>query len=147
MTGLLLLLFAVVAGCFLPMQAGVNTRLAHFVGGPVRASMISFAVGAIALLLVVLVFYRGGGIHSARHAPWWAWVGGLLGAFYVTATVVVPVRIGTAAFFGILVAAQLVASVLIDRFGLIGFPQRELTPLRLVGVALLVGGAVLVRLF
>jgi transporter family-2 protein len=146
MTGLLLVLFAVVGGLFLPIQAGVNTRLAHYVGGPVRASMISFAVGAIALLVVVLLFYRSGAVH-ARSAPWWAWVGGLLGAFYVTATVVVPVRIGAAPFFGILVAAQLVMGVLIDRFGLIGFPERGLSPLRVLGVALLVGGALLVRLF
>ena len=146
MTSLLLLLFAVVAGSFLPLQAGVNAKLAHFVGGPVRASMISFTVGAVALFLVVVLFYRSSG-NRAGDAPWWAWVGGLLGAFYVTATVVVPVRIGAAAFFGILVAAQLVTSVLVDQFGWVGFPQREVSPLRLVGVALLVAGALLVRLF
>lgn len=146
MTGLLLVLFAVVAGVFLPLQAGVNTRLAQFVGGPVRASTVSFGVGTIALLVVVALFYRSGGV-DARHAPWWAWVGGFLGAFYVTATVVVPVRIGAAAFFGILVAAQLVMGVLIDRFGLVGFPERTTSPLRIVGVVLLVAGALLVRLF
>lgn len=146
MTSLLLLLFAVVAGAFLPLQAGVNARLAHFVGGPVRASMISFGVGALALLLVVLLFYRQGHTH-VRGAPWWAWVGGLLGAFYVTATVVVPVRVGAAAFFGILVTAQLVMSVLIDQFGWLNFPRHAASPLRLVGVALLVVGVLLVRLF
>jgi transporter family-2 protein len=145
MSGLLLLLFAVVAGAFLPTQAGVNARLAHYVGGPVRASMISFAVGAVALFIVVLVFYRSEG-HRADAAPWWAWIGGLLGAFYVTSTVVVPVRIGAGAFFGILVAAQLVTSVVLDRFGWIGFPQRDASPLKLLGVALLVAGALLVRL-
>jgi transporter family-2 protein len=143
---LLLLLFAVVAGAFLPVQAGVNARLAHFVGGPVRASMISFAVGTLALLLVVILFYRHAHAQP-RDAPWWAWVGGLLGAFYVTATVVVPVRIGAAAFFGVLVTAQLVMSVLIDQFGWLSFPKHEASPLRLVGVAMLVGGVLLVRLF
>jgi len=146
MTALLLLLFAVVAGAFLPLQAGVNARLAHFVGGPVRASMISFAVGALALFLVVILFYRQGHT-NVREAPWWAWVGGLLGAFYVTATVVVPVRIGAAAFFGVLVTAQLVVSVLIDQFGWLNFPKHEASPLRLAGVAMLVGGVLLVRLF
>ena len=145
MTGILLLLFAVVAGAFLPAQAGVNARLAHFVGGPVRASIISFEDGALALFLVVLVFYRSEG-HRAGTAPWWAWIGGLQGAFYVTSTVVVPVRIGAAAFFGILVAAQLVTSVVLDRFGLIGFPQRDVSALKLVGVGLLIAGALLVRL-
>jgi transporter family-2 protein len=146
MITLLLLLFTVVAGSFLPLQAGVNARLARYVGGPVRASMISFAVGAAALLLVVLLFYRAEG-HHVREAPVWVWVGGLLGAFYVTSTVVVPVRIGGAAFFGILVAAQLVTSVVLDRMGWIGFPKHDLSPGRLLGIALLIGGAVLVRVF
>lgn len=146
MTGLLLLLFAVVAGSFLPMQAGVNARLAQYVGGAVRASMISFAVGALALFLVVVLFYRSES-HHASSAPAWAWIGGLLGAFYVTSTVVVPIRIGGAAFFGILVAAQLVTSVVLDKFGWIGFPKHDLSAGRLVGVALLIGGAVLVRVF
>jgi transporter family-2 protein len=146
MTGILLVAFAAVAGVFLPLQAAVNSQLARYVGGPVRASMVSFGVGTVAMFLVVLAFYRSES-HHAADAPWWAWVGGLLGAFYVTSTVVVPVRIGAAPFFGILVAAQLVMGVLIDRFGWIGFPQRELSPLRIVGVALLVGGALLVRLF
>jgi transporter family-2 protein len=145
-TGLLLLAFAIVAGAFLPLQAGVNARLAHYVGGPVRASLVSFAVGAFVLLVVVLLFYRGE--HTrAGHAPWWVWIGGVLGAFYVTSTVVVPPKVGAAAFFGILVAAQLVTSVLADQFGWLAFQQREITPLRAVGVALLVGGAVLVRVF
>jgi transporter family-2 protein len=146
LTGLLLLLFAVIAGSFLPLQAGVNARLAQFVGGPVRASLISFFVGTLCLALVVVLFYRSGG-HRAGQAPWWAWIGGALGAFYVTATVVIPVRIGAAAFFGILVAAQLVMSVLADQFGWLAFEQRSVTPLRLVGVGLLVTGALLVRLF
>jgi transporter family-2 protein len=59
----------------------------------------------------------------------------------------VPVRIGAAPFFGLLVAAQLVMGVLIDRFGLIGFPERALSPGRLAGVVLLIAGALLVRIF
>ena len=146
MTSLLLLLFAVIAGSFLPLQAGVNARLAQFVGGPVRASLISFFIGTLCLALVVALFYRSGG-HRAGQAPWWAWIGGALGAVFVTSSVVVPIRIGAAAFFGIVVAAQLVTSVLADQFGWLAFEQRSVTPLRLVGVALLVAGAVLVRLF
>jgi bacterial/archaeal transporter family-2 protein len=145
MTSLLLLAFAVVAGAFLPLQAGINARLAHFVGGPVRASAISFFIGTVVLVIVVVAFTRG----SARpgDAPWWAWIGGALGAFYVTSTVVVPPRIGVAAFFGVLVAAQLVTSVFADRFGWFGLHERDITPLRAVGIALLISGALLVRLF
>jgi transporter family-2 protein len=145
-TSLLLLLFTVVAGSFLPLQAAVNTKLAQFAGGPVRASAISFTVGAICLAIVVALFYRSGG-HRAGQAPWWAWIGGALGAVFVTSSVVVPVRIGAAAFFGIVVAAQLVTSVLMDQFGWLSFTQRQVSPVRLLGVALLIAGALLVRLF
>ena len=145
MTGLLLLAFAIVAGAFLPLQAGINARLAHFVGGAVRASAISFFIGTVVLVVVVVLFTRGGA--KPGDAPWWAWIGGALGAFYVTSTVVVPPRIGVAAFFGVLVAAQLVTSVVADRFGWFGLHERDITPLRAVGIALLIGGALLVRLF
>lgn len=133
-------------GAILPLQVGVNSRLSHFVGGPVRASLVSFAIGTMVLLVVVLVAARGGE-HRAGAAPWWAWVGGAIGASYVVSSVVVAPRLGAAAFFGLVVASQLIASVLIDRFGLIGFAQRQVGPVRLVGVALLVVGALLVRLF
>ena len=142
----LLVLIAIAAGVFLPLQAGVNTRLAHFVGGPVRASAVSFVVGAVVLLVVVAIAYRSSG-HRAGDAPWWAWIGGALGAFYVVSAVVVGPRIGAAAFFGILVAAQLVTSVILDRFGWVGYERHAASPARLAGVALLVSGALLVRLF
>ncbi len=144
MTALLLIVLALVAGAFLPVQAAANARLAHFLGSPVRASMVSFAVGAIALVLVVAVFDRHGGAHL-RHVPWWAWCGGFLGAFYVTAGVVVPVRIGAAAFFALLVGAQILMGLLIDRYGLFGFPHHAVTPARAAGAALVVAGVLLVR--
>ncbi len=142
----LLVLVAVVAGAFLPIQTGVNARLGHFVGGPVRASLVSFTVGALVLLVVVAVAFRNGGGRPSA-APWWAWIGGALGAFYVVSAVVVGPRIGAATFFGILVAAQLAASVVLDRFGWLGYERHAASPARIAGVALLVSGAVLVRLF
>ena len=98
------------------------------------------------MLVVVVVAARGSG-HRIGAAPWWVWTGGALGAFYVSSTVYVAPRIGAATFFGILVAAQLGMSVVIDRFGLLGFPQRGLEPARIAGLALLIVGAILVRVF
>jgi transporter family-2 protein len=142
----LLILITVVVGALLPAQIGMNTRLAHFVGGPVRATLVSFAVGTIILLVVVAIAYRGGG-HRVTAAPWWAWLGGAVGATYVVSAVVVGPRLGATTFFGILVAAQLLASVVLDRFGWVGYAKHAPSPGRLAGVALLVTGAVLVRIF
>ena len=144
MTGLLLLLFAVVAGSFLPMQAGVNARLAQFVGGPVRASMISFGVGAIALFLVVLLFYRSEG-HRASAAPWWAWVGGLCIAFAVTVQIVNAREEGTGPIIGLIVAGQLVCAMLVDHFGWLGMEREPINWWKAAGAVLLAGGAALIQ--
>ena len=142
----LLVVITVAAGALLPAQVGMNTRLAHFVGGPVRASFVSFAVGALILLAIVMVAYRGGGQRVAG-TPWWAWLGGAVGAVYVVSSIVVGPRLGATTFFGVLVATQLVASVVLDRFGWVGYAKHAPSPGRLAGVGLLVVGALLVRLF
>ena len=144
--GFLLVLLTIAAGAFLPLQVGVNSRLAHYVGGPVRASLVSFTVGGLILLAVVLIAFRGGE-HRASSAPWWAWIGGAFGAFYVVSSIVAGPRLGATTFFGILVATQLLVSVVVDRFGWLGYTQHSPGPARLAGVAMLVGGALLVRLY
>jgi transporter family-2 protein len=114
-------------------------------GSPFRATLVSFVTGTIVVLLVVLVAARGG-FHRTGAVPWWGWLGGLCGAFYVTAAIVVPPRLGVTQFFAIFVAAQLAFSVLVDRFGWLGFDRDPPGAARLAGVALLVFGALLVRL-
>src|SRR4051794_5795554 len=81
---LVFLVLAFVAGGALPVQAGLNARLATFVGGPIRASMISFGVGTLVLLALSLLVTRGV-VNTDRlgAVPWWAWLGGAVGAGYV----------------------------------------------------------------
>jgi len=81
------LLFAFAAGAMLPLQFGINAQLASWIESPVRAAFVSFLVGAVALSLVTLAFARGlPGSDRVGQAPWWIWLGGLLGAFYVLGT-------------------------------------------------------------
>ena len=148
--GLLYLLLAVAAGAMLPVQAGVNAQLARFVGGPVRASFVSFLVGTIALLLLSVALIASKPLPSGSRlggAPWWVWVGGLLGAFYVVGVIVTAPRLGAVALIAAVVAGQSVCSVLADQFGWVGFPQHSATPGRLAGLALLFAGVALVRIF
>jgi transporter family-2 protein len=144
----LYLLFAAAAGAVLPVQAGVNAQLARFVGGPVAASFVSFLVGMIALLLLAIAVVRPlpSGSRLAG-APWWVWVGGLLGAFYVVGVIVSAPRLGAVALIAAVVAGQSVCSVLVDQFGWVGFREHAATPGRLAGLALLFAGVALVRIF
>ncbi len=80
-------------------------------------------------------------------APWHIWIGGILGAIYVVATVVVAPRVGVAVLFSLVVAGQMAASILIDRSGWLGFEVRPLSLGRLAGGALIIAGVFLIRRF
>jgi bacterial/archaeal transporter family-2 protein len=139
------LLFALAAGAMLPIQFGINAQLASWVDGSLRAAFISFAVGAAALLLAVLATARGWP-DRAGDAPWWVWTGGLLGAFYVLGSIVTAPKLGAATLVALILAGQAIASLLVDHFGWVGFDEQPITLLRVVGILLLAGGVVLVRL-
>src|SRR6059058_2817364 len=141
------LLLAVVAGSALPFQAGINARLATFVGGPIRASAISFAVGTVVLVVVALVATRGV-VSTGRvgSVPWWGWLGGAVGAGYVASTVAAAPRLGALNLFAAVIFGQLLCSVVLDHFGVL-YKEHSLSAGRLAGVVLLAAGVVLVRFF
>jgi transporter family-2 protein len=137
---------AIVAGAMIPFQAGVNVALSRFVGGPSRAALISFAIGTVALLVVSLLATRGlPTLSRASDAPWWVWIGGLLGAFYVFGSIVSAPRLGAVTLIAAVFAGQAVASLVIDHYGWVGFPEQAISPARLAGIGLLAVGLALVR--
>ncbi len=139
-------LFAIAAGAVLPIQFGVNAQLASWVDSPLRATLVSFVVGAAVLVVAALLFARGwpaGDKLSA--APWWVWIGGFFGAFYVLGSVVAAPRLGAAAFFAFILAGQAVASLAVDHFGWVGFDENPVTPGRLLGMGLVAAGIAAVR--
>ncbi len=138
--------FGLVAGAMLPFQAGINAQLAAFVGSPIRAALISFAIGTIALLLLTLAVARGWS-PNAGPAPWWAWIGGILGGFYVAGSIVTAPKLGAVTLVAVLLAGQTAASLAVDHFGWVGFEEQPITTGRVAGIALVALGVTLVRLF
>jgi bacterial/archaeal transporter family-2 protein len=138
-------LLALVAGILLPIQVGMNAALAEWIGGPVRAAAVSFVVGATVLVLLSLVFFRDRELGDLGRAPWWVWVGGALGAFYVASTAFVAPALGAAFLFVVLVAGQAGAALVLDHFGWVGFAEQTVTPGRIAGVVLVATGVALVR--
>ena len=145
---MLILYFAVVfvAGGLIATQAGVNSQLARTVGHPVLAATISFVVGTLALLLCsVAVSGAWAGRAAVAAAPWWIWTGGLLGAVFVVTTAWLAPVLGAATLLSVAIAGQMTFAMMLDHYGLAGFPTRAMSPGRAVGVALLVAGVVMIR--
>jgi bacterial/archaeal transporter family-2 protein len=141
-----LLLAAILIGIVLPVQSGINAQLRVGVTHPLLAAFISFFVGTIALLgfnLALRVPAPSG--EALGRIPWWQWTGGLLGALYIYAAVILAPRLGAATLVAAIVAGQMLASVILDHFGLVGYQQQSLTPGRLIGVLLVIGGVILIQ--
>jgi transporter family-2 protein len=142
-----LIIFALLAGMALPTQFSVNAQLRSVVHSPIIASTISFIVGAIVLLLISL-FGKGMSVNKEwLSAPWWVWTGGLLGAFYVVASIVLIPRLGATATVAYILAGQMVASTLIDHFGLIGVQMHSLSIPRVIGILLIIFGVIIIQKF
>jgi transporter family-2 protein len=139
---------ALFAGFLFPFQAGVNSQLGRGIGGPIAATMISFAFGLMVIVAANLIAFRQIPTFSdlMRQPPCLLFAGGTIGAIYLSASVFLAPRIGASALLCLVVAGQLLGAVLIDRFGLFGLAIRELTFGRLVGVFLVLAGALIVRL-
>jgi bacterial/archaeal transporter family-2 protein len=141
------LVFAFAAGAMLPIQFGINAQLARWIDSPVHAALVSFVVGALALLIVTLALFRN--LPTATRladAPWWVWVGGLFGAFYVLGSVVAAPKLGAVTLVALILAGQAVSSLLVDHFGWVGFDEQPISLGRVAGVLLLAGGVALVRI-
>ncbi len=144
----MLILFALVAGMLVPIQAVLNTKMGRALGDPVFAALISFSVGTVSLFIYALVVQMDwGAVRQASGLPWMVWAAGCLGAIFVAATVILTPKLGAALTFSLMVAGQLFMAVLMDHFGALGIQVQPMSWMRLVGIALITAGVVLIRKF
>lgn len=136
--------FTLVAGVAFALQISVNGLLGRRIG-VVQTAAFSALITTALMHLIALATRGGlGGVYSALRLPPWLWVGGLLGAVGLSAITYAPPRIGAFATVSLLLAGQLAGGVVIDAFGWFGVTRAGITPFRATGLALVVGGALLV---
>lgn len=142
----LMVILAVLTGIGLSFQAGVNARLGQHTPTPFHAAFLNFVVGSVLLLAASLIAAPGAGLAMSRlgQAPWWTWLGGLLGAAFVAMAVKTTPVLGVVLMLSCAIAGQMIGSVVIDQFGMLGLPVRSLTPGRVIGLGLVFAGVVLV---
>lgn len=145
---LISMILAFLGGIFLTLQVGVNAQLRLVAGHPLYAAFISFCFGTLLLFLASLTArVPWPSVEKLCQAPWWVWTGGALGASYLWLAIVLAPRLGATVLVGLIVAGQLVASLFLDHYGLLGFPHQPITPWRALGVVFLVLGVILIRRF
>lgn len=137
---------ALIAGVLVPLQAGANAALGRGLGHPLWATMISLAVSAICVVPVMLALrVSGPSIAGLADQPKWIWIGGIVGVVYITAALLLAPKLGAAIFMTAVIAGQILASLAIDYFGLVGFQAKPLTLPRLIGAAVVVAGVLVMQ--
>ncbi|MEI2299373.1 DMT family transporter [Ensifer sp. MJa1] len=147
LSSLLLLAAAVFAGAVVPLQAGANATLGRLLGHPLWATVVSLGV-SLALVLPMLIAFRAPlpSLAVAFKGPWWLWIGGVAGVIYITAALLLAPKLGAASFIVAVIAGQMVISMMIDHFGLMGFPVKPVNAARLSGLLLIIGGMIVTQI-
>lgn len=142
MSKFILLLIIFVSGILVALQPSVNARLAQKIG-LVESSTISFLVGTLFLFLLALAFGQGS-FRALNQVSWWELTGGLMGAFFVSAVILVVPRLGTGSVMAVAIAGQLLMALLLDQFQFFGFREIPITVSRISGALLMLLGTWLI---
>ncbi len=139
------LALAAIAGVLMAVQAPTNALLSKASGSPVIAAFISFLVGTAALGAVVAIDSSRGAVAGLKHVPWYAWLGGFYGAFFVAVAAFAAPRLGVGVLLTAAIAGQLLGAIVLDHFGLLGLTKNPITVTRVAGIGLVLLGVLLVR--
>ncbi|MFY9291589.1 MAG: DMT family transporter [Methylorubrum rhodinum] len=137
---------AVLSGISVVTQQLLNANLRSALSSAAWSGFASYLVGLACMAVFALALREPPpGMGVLRQVPWWAWSGGLFGAIFIGLAILLVPQLGAATFVALVVAGQMLASAGFDHFGGLGLEQRPLDATRLVGIALLIGGVVLIR--
>lgn len=141
------ILLMLAAGAGIALQVTWNARLRSGLESPALSSMVSLVISLITMLPIWASGVLGHGkfTQQAASIPAWAWCGGILGAFYLTASLVSVPRLGAALVVGSAVTGQLITALVLDSFGLFDLPKVPLSWYRVLGALFLLTGLVLLQ--
>ena len=135
---------SLLAGAAVPLQAASNARLGVTLGHPFWATVISLLVSSVAIALVMLIVkVPRPNLGALLSGPWWIWLGGLAGVFYITVALISVPRLGALNFIMAVVLGQLIISLVIDYFGLLGLPKNTPGLQKILGVSVVLAGFVI----
>jgi transporter family-2 protein len=137
---------AMLAGVSLIIQQVLNANLRTEIDSAAWSGFASYFVGLLSMALFALALREAPpSLALASRVPWWAWMGGLFGAIFIALSIYLVPVLGAATFVALLVTGQMLGAATFDHFGWLGVPQQTFSLTRLLGIALLVAGVVLMR--
>ena len=141
---LFFLVLACFAGGLIAAQGPIYTRFAAEIGNPIQAGMLAFATGTLVFFALALV--QGSPFPDfavVKQVPLWLWAGGAIGTAVVLISMFAVPKLGVATYTVAMIAGQLAASYVYDKIGAFGLSPRDLSPVNVIGMVLVLAGVVL----
>lgn len=120
------------------LQAPLSSMISHHTG-PIESAFVVHLGGALGAL-AILPLTGVARLPAWQAIPWYCYGAGLLGVVAIAALVWMVPRVGVASTITVVIAAQLIASAVLDHFGVLGLTARSLEPQRLLGLGLVLVG-------
>lgn len=137
-------------GMLSALKTAINGHLGKVINSSLKAALISFLVGFITLLIIVLINHYA---HKPKQAiqivqqPWWIWIGGIIGSLFVLGNIFLVPLLGTGLVVVIVLVGQIAGSLLVDQCGWFGAKKNPISAIQLLGLLFMVGGVVLIKFF
>lgn len=128
------LLFGLVGGIAVGLQGPLASLMSQKIG--ILESVFYIHLGGTLAALIPLLFYSGRNLSRWREVPWYALGAGTLGLIVIAAMSFMVPRVGVAPAVVLIVAGQLLVSVVLDHYGLLGAHIRPLDSTRVLGLLL-----------
>lgn len=139
----------VLAGMLMAIQIAINGQLGKVLHSSSHAALVSFFVGAMTLIVIVGVIDRSytNIKEPFKHsAPWWVWIGGILGGSYVLINVFLVNQIGNGQTVILALFGQITGSLMVERFGLFNSLKNRIKPMQVFGLIVMIAGVFLIRM-
>ena len=141
------MMLAIAAGLSLVVQQALNANLRAALSSAAWSGFMSYLLGVICMVALAFALQDPlPSVATMSRIPWFAWTGGLFGAIFIGLAIFLIPQLGAATFFALLIAGQMLGSMVFDHFGVLGVPVHPISLIRIAGAALLVAGVVLVRM-
>jgi transporter family-2 protein len=140
--------FIILGGALQTCGAAMNGQLNKSLVNPWLASAVSFALITFFFVSVFLILPHP--LPTTRDLaamPWWAVIGGLVGAVQVYAGLTLVNKVGAGLFVGLTVTAALITSLVVDHFGWFRMQVHPISVWRILGGLLMVVGVTLISRF
>lgn len=140
--------FIILGGILQTCGAAMNAQLNVSLANKWLASLVSFSLITAFFVCVFAMFPSPlPTMQSLSSMPWWAPIGGLVGAVQVYAGLTLVNKVGAGPFVGFTVTAALVASLVVDHYGFFHMPMHAINLWRTIGALLMIGGISLIARF